>query len=106
MIILNTIRTNSALDTVEYKFDVIDNYYIDLYTMVEGGCSDSISKELVLKPTKYCLTKLVIVRVLTKMMESGVFIRRMEWKAGCWMNRISQDLNQLQGECMVYSIAY
>ncbi|MCK4749529.1 MAG: HYR domain-containing protein, partial [Bacteroidales bacterium] len=49
--VLGSLATNSTTDTVAFPFVSVDSYLVDLYTLNEHGCSDIVSKELVLRPT-------------------------------------------------------
>jgi hypothetical protein len=49
--ILDEIGTHPLTDTVKYQFNKDGNYRVDLFAMNEGGCSDSISKKIMVRPT-------------------------------------------------------
>jgi len=49
--ILGRINTQSGEDTVDFTFDGLDIYGVDLITETELGCTDSVFKEVLLQPT-------------------------------------------------------
>ena len=49
--ILGEIQADPGNDTVSFVFASADNYLVDLYAVSRGGCSSTITKEIVLNPT-------------------------------------------------------
>jgi len=50
-IILGQINAGPGTDTVSYVFASADSYLVDLYVVSRGGCSNRITREIVLRPT-------------------------------------------------------
>jgi len=48
---LGSIASETFMDTVVYQFDAAERYLVDLLTVNKGGCSDEISKEILLRPS-------------------------------------------------------
>jgi len=49
--VLGQVGTKEASDTVAFSFEMANSYQVDLYTMNMGGCTDEISKEILLRPS-------------------------------------------------------
>lgn len=49
--LLGSISSETVLDTVSYPFEGVDNYLVDLLTVNKGGCSDEITREIILRPS-------------------------------------------------------
>lgn len=49
--ILATLGSKLVTDTVVFQFDMADSYQISLLTVNNGGCSDELTKEIVLRPS-------------------------------------------------------
>ncbi len=49
--ILGEILADPGNDTVSFVFATPDSYLVDLYEVSQGGCSSSITKEIILSPT-------------------------------------------------------
>ena len=49
--ILGTLGSKKATDTVAFQFNRADSYLVHLFTVNRGGCSDEITKEIVLWPS-------------------------------------------------------
>jgi len=50
-VILGEISADADTDTVSYVFASADSFLVELYTVSKGGCSNSTTKEIILRPT-------------------------------------------------------
>ena len=49
--VLDQISSEAVSDTVSYVFATADSFLVDLYTVSAGGCSNRITKEIILSPS-------------------------------------------------------